>query len=169
MIDRRKMSFSVPGMIVYDPIRGYDKAGKPIVNKGRCTVRLAKAGDLCRYYAYQFRKKFGIDLLPPDWDPHVTIIAKNQFNKKPAKWGHKDGEIVHMQYSHQMFWNDEHVWVAAECPEIMELREHYGNLSYDRGHMTIGRFRVEDVNRLPHFKKPEDLELWNSYLWNKPM
>ena len=42
-------------------------------------------------------------------------------------------------------------------------------MSYDRGHMTIGRFRVEDVDRLPHFKKPADITLWKKYHCSKSL
>lgn len=168
MIDRRKMEFAVPGKIVYDPLRGTDKHGKSLIDVGRCTIQVDGHG-ICAYYAYQFRKKFGIDLLQPDWEPHVTVIARSKFNRKQNPWGFLRGQKVVMQYSNQMFWNDEHVWVAAECPEIQIIRDHYGNLSYDRGHMTIGRFRVTDVDRLPHFKKPDDLPRWDSYIWNKPL
>ena len=169
IIKQRMMSFSLPGRIVYDPTRRQNKVGDTSIHHGRCIIKLLNARDLCRYYAFQFYKKFGLELLQPDWEPHVTVIAKSQFNKKKNDWGYKNGQNVKVQYSHQMFWNDEHVWIAVECPELMEIREHYGNLSYDRGHMTIGRFRVDDVNRLPHFKKPGDLELWNDYIWNKPV
>ena len=169
VIERRKMIGTVPGIIAYDPVRGADRGGRPILDLGRCSIRIPSGHGLVDFYAYQFRKKFGITLLKPDWDVHVTVIAKNRFNKKVKPWGYMDRKHVEVGYSNQMFWNHEHVWVAAECPELMEIREHYGNLSYDRGHMTIGRFHPNDIGRLPQFKKPEDIELWDKYIWNTPV
>lgn len=169
MLQQREMHFTAKGKIVYDPKRGKDKNGKDIIDKDRVVIQI-NCFDIFDYYAYQFRKKFGIPLIRPSWEPHVTVFANHKYSqRKGIPWGYRNGEIVDVQYSHEMFWNDEHVWLQAECEAVQDIRNAYKNGSRDRGHITIGKFHPNDIGKLPQFKKYEDISLWDMYIFNKPM
>lgn len=167
--NHRKMHHRIVGTIVYDPQRGVDRNGNPLIHSGRVVIRLPGFG-LADYYAHQFFKKFGVRLTRPSWDLHVTIFANRIFcRNKKAAWGFKNGEKVVVEYSHEMFWNDEHVWLPASSPSVSEIRNHYQNHPIDLGHITIGRFHPNDIGKIPNFCNYNDLDLWDKYVFNTPV
>lgn len=165
----RDMHHSTRGIVVYGPKRGVDRNGKPIIDENRVTIQIRDGFGICDYYSHQFFKKFGLQLVRPSWEPHVTVIGDRRYNGRKAPWGYRTGDVVNLEYSHYMFWNDEHVWLAAECPALLDIQRHYNHHRYDRGHLTIGKFHVDDVGKIPQFKRFEDIKLWDDYIWNTPI
>ena len=158
----RTMHFNTVGKVVYDPLR----AGKVAQETGWAVIQL-DTEDLTSYYANQFYKKFGIVLDKPSWEPHISVIKGTYDESKP--WKHRDGEIVEIEYSHFMFWNDSHVWLNASCVANIELRTYYGQPSGDRGHITIGRIPEKYKNTLPPFSSLKDLPKWEQFIYNSPL
>jgi hypothetical protein len=157
----RKMDFKTKGIMIYSPDRGEMK--KKV--DGWAVLELVD-DDLIDYYSYCFSKKFGIVLDKPSWKPHLSVIRGKYDETK--EWGWNNGVKAELQYSHNMFWNHQHVWLSAESMLVNEIRQHYLIESYDRGHITIGRFKHNDIGRLPSFKNFNDLESWKNYA-NSPL
>lgn len=141
----RTMHFKTTGKVVYDPVRAVKN------DVSRILIEVDDA-DLLSYYRFQFWKKFGIVLEKPNWSAHLTVLATDDKNNEP--WHYLDGKIVEVSYSHYMFWNESMVWVAAEAKEMSEIREHYGIIAMDRGHLTVGKFKTKNI--IPTFKNFTD-------------
>lgn len=165
-MNHREMNHTTQGVIVYDPVRCADKKGQRLIHKNRVVIQLRGFG-LIDYYAYQFYKKFGIRLIRPSWEPHITVFADHKYSKnKNQQWGYRNGETDVIQYGHNMFWNNEHVWLPAECSAVYEIRNHYQNCPPDLGHITIGKFHPSDVGRIPQFITDKDVGLWDNLAIN---
>lgn len=136
------------GRIVYDPYRkGKEEPWSAVVEVDR---------DLADYCRFLFLTKFGIQLLAPNWSPHISLFRGRKEYRREMKehWREMHGKKVRFVYTNEMFWNDEHVWINTYFPEFFELREkmglsktHADNETW--GHVTIGRFRKE--GQLPSF------------------
>lgn len=162
--EHRTMHFHTTGTVIYDPLRD----GKVANEKGWCIIDV-DVEDLMAYYAYQFYKKFGIMLDKPSWKPHLSVIVGEASYDNSVPWKYRDGEEVDVSYSHYMFWNKNHVWLAAQCDVSDELREHYSCIAKDRGHITIGRIPNKHYEAIPEFKSFNDLHIWNGYPFNSPL
>lgn len=87
-------------------------------------------------------KKFGLELLKPNYDIHMTISKVHETNGKP--WGFLNGKIVDISVDKELMWNNEFVWLNAYSKEWGDIREFYGFERYNNGHITIGKFKKHD-------------------------
>lgn len=152
----RTMHFTTPGVVNYSPER------KGVIGN-RLVIDVCTDG-LIEYYSYQFFKKFGIKLDKPSWAPHVTVGETSIDAEK-----YREGDTVVVNYSHFLFWNEKHVWVAADSEATYDLRAFHKIESMDRGHITVGRFSEKHQGVIPNFKSMRDLVLWESYPFNSPL
>lgn len=142
----RCLHFCTEGTIIYDPDR--KKMSKNVDHWA--IIRIDD--EIASYYRYQFYKKFGIDLLKPSWESHISVLKGYKDIDKSIPWGWMDGETVDVHYGHEIFWNEHHVWINAYTTFIDDMRKHYGILSArDSGHVTIGKFHAKDLGRLAPF------------------
>lgn len=162
--EHRTMHFKTTGKIVYDPIR----AGKVSNEKGWCIIEV-DVGQMLDYYSFQFHKKFGFRLDKPSWLPHLSVLVGEGSFSSEKPWGWRDGEVVDVSYSHYLFWNDNHIWVAANCDAVVEIREHYSAKAGDRGHITIGRIPKSHFGAIPAFTSFKDLDAWKNFIFNTPL
>lgn len=140
--------FESTGTIVYDPYRkGKEEPWTAVVEVSQ---------DLVDYYRLQFLNTFHIQLLRPNWKPHISLFRGQMDYRKEMKkyWKEMDGQRVKFVYTNELYWNDTHVWVNTYFPEFFELREKMGLAKTHEdnetwGHITIGKFRKE--GQLPSF------------------
>lgn len=71
-------------------------------------------------------KKYGIQLVKPSWEPHISVLKGYPEINKSVPWGWRNGEEIEVHYGHEIFWNKAHVWINTYTPAIDELRHHYG-------------------------------------------
>ena len=131
----RCYTFSIEGIIVYDPERG---------RKGSshwCIIEIDR--EITAYYRYQFKKQFGIVLFAPAYDAHVSLLKGIETPKMTTDWKKLDGKKVIVHYDSNLYWNDKHVWLNTYCEEYFDLREFYEIPDWntkDFGHLTVGKF-----------------------------
>lgn len=144
----RCYEFEATGTIIYDPYRkGKEELWSAVVEVG---------SEITDYYRLLFLKEFNIQLLHPNWTPHISLF-RGQMEYRPEMkkhWKEKHGQKVNFVYSHELFWNESHVWLNTYFPEYFELREKMGlaktHLDNENwGHITVGKFRKE--GQLPSF------------------
>jgi len=129
------------GIIRYDPPR----PGMKRRTKWWCVLYVDK--EITRYYRWWIQRMLHIQLHPPSWDAHISIIR----GEKPGTdlehlWKKYDGMRVPFKYHHSPkptikkaddvgnFW-----YIDVVCPKIQEIREEFGfptNFGY---HLTVGR------------------------------
>lgn len=148
----RCMHFNTTGVIVYDPERGTMSHNV----EHWAIIRLEQG--ISDYYRYQFEKKYGIQLVKPSWEPHISVLKGYPEINKSVPWGWRNGEEIEVHYGHEIFWNKAHVWINTYTPAIDELRHHYGVVNArDNGHMTIGKFKNHEIGLLKEFGTYRDL------------
>lgn len=98
-------------------------------------------GDVQDYYAWYVKQKFGIKLhVRSLWGAHVSVIRGEQIKKNQHTWGKREGELITMKYTHNIYTNGEHWWLNVECEELANIRGHYGLGTNKKWfHLTIGR------------------------------
>lgn len=151
----RCYEFSSWGKIVYDPARG--GAQEP----WRAVIEVDQ--DLIDYYRYLFLCHYRVSLIKPSWKAHISLIrGVEEYTPLVEKfWKKMDGQIVEFHYTHEMFWNNQHVWINSYCEEFFQLREKMG-LDYTHvdnqawGHITIGKFRKS--GQMPPFMNYYEFE-----------
>lgn len=139
----RCYEFESTGTIVYDPYRkGKEEPWSAVVEVN---------SELTDYYRRLFLQEFNIQLLAANWKPHISLFRGMMEYRPEMKkfWKERNGEKVKFVYTHELFWNDSHVWINTYFPEFFELREkmglaktHLDNETW--GHITIGKFRKEN-------------------------
>lgn len=141
----RCLVFHTPGKIIYDPKRN----GMKTNNENWCVIEMDNAlGD---YYRHQFYKRFGIQLIKPSWDIHLSVL-KGKTIIEDIPWGYKNGTETNVIYGHELFWNDTHVWLNCYCEDYWNIRNRYETVKpIDQGHITIGKFKKEDSSILKPF------------------
>jgi len=142
---QRCFNFSTIGKIVYDPDRKKMKS-----NTDNWAV-IEIDNEIATYYRFLFFKRYGIQLDKPAWDAHISVLKNYTSMDKDIAWKYQDGLEVEVNYTHDLYWNDKHVWVNAHCDAFYEIRDHYKILvSKDRGHITIGKFNERDKYKIPY-------------------
>lgn len=151
----RCYEFSSWGKIVYDPARG--GAQEP------WSAVIEVEQDLIDYYRYLFLCHYRVSLIKPSWKAHISLIRGIEEYTPLVEqfWKEMDGQMVEFHYTHEVFWNTQHVWVNTYCEEFFRLREKMG-LDYTHvdnqawGHITIGKFRKS--GQMPAFMNYYEFE-----------
>lgn len=150
----RCLHFRTEGFIVYDPDR------KSMSKNVEHWAIIQVDDEISRYYRYQFFKRFGIELLKPSWESHISVLKGYNDTDRTLPWGWRDGEIIEVNYGHELFWNEYHVWINAYSSAIDKMREHYGIFNArDNEHITIGKFNTKDIGLLKTFGTYRDLSI----------
>lgn len=144
----RCFTFKTEGKITYDPDRGQMKAN----TNHWCVINIDNGiAEYCRELFFQ---RFGIRLLKTSWDTHLSVLKGYPETRTDIPWGQRDGETVEVNYGNEMFWKNEHVWLNAYCEAYWDLRKLYGLQNpKDQGHITIGKFRQEQMGLLEEFSR----------------
>lgn len=151
MLRHRCLAFRTDGQIVYDPDR------KGMKNNTQHWAIINVDDEISAYYRYLFEKQFHITLDKPSWASHLSVLKNYTDMDKSIPWNYRDREIVEVVYGHELFWNEDHVWINCYSEAVDDLRNHYSIRSlYDTGHITIGRFNKKDINRLEPFKRYQE-------------
>ena len=142
----RCFEFMTLGKIEYDPARKGMKA-----NTEHWAVINIDEG-IGEYYRWQFFQQFKIQLEKPSWPIHSSVLKGYRDTDQDKPWGYRDLELVEMHYTHELFWNEQHVWLNSHCDAYHDLRQYYNvSSAMDKGHITIGRFRQKDIGILERF------------------
>jgi hypothetical protein len=152
----RCYEFSSWGKIVYDPARnGAEEPWSAVIELD---------DELIDYYRYLFLCRHHVSLLKPSWKAHISLIRGIEEYTPLVEqfWREMDGQMVEFCYTHEVFWNDKHVWLNTYCEDFFKLREKMG-LDYTHvdnqawGHITIGKFR-----------KPGQIRAFTNYYEHEP-
>ena len=97
--------------------------------------------EIARYYANQLEKRFGIKVHWRSlWGAHVSAIRGEKPRVNGDRWGHDEGRVVLVKYTHNIYTNGQHWWLNVECNELAEVRGFYGFGTTKRWfHLTVGR------------------------------
>lgn len=91
------MWHTTTGRLLYDPPR-------PGMTHGTQWWAIVTADrEITRYYRWWVERRFGIRLLPPSWDAHVSVVR----GETPAPafrklWKRHHGELVTFRYAHHV-------------------------------------------------------------------
>lgn len=134
----RCYTFQTPGVIHYDPQRGKK------IDPYWCIIEADK--ELTRYYRAQFKTRYGIELYPPSFDAHVSLLRGEAEHtpKMDTQWGFFKDKEVEIWYDSNIYWNNQHVWLNTYCEQYFDIREFYDVRDWntkDFGHLTIGKFK----------------------------
>lgn len=141
---QRCYTFSTMGRVVYDP----DRKGMKSNTDYWAVIEIDNG--IADYYRHLFFRQYGIRLDKTAWDAHISMLKNYTQTNKDIPWKYRDNEWVEVQYTHDFFWNDDHVWINCHTDIFYEIRDHYGiTMSKDRGHITIGKFNDKDKHRIP--------------------
>ena len=133
----RCYTFSMPGVVCYDPVRGNK------TSPHWCIIEIDK--EITRYYRTQFKKRFGIELYAPSFDAHIsTLRGEAEYtNQMQENWKYLNSRQVEIWYDSNLYWNNQHVWLNTYCQEYFDIREYYSVENWntkDFSHLTIGKF-----------------------------
>lgn len=146
LLRHRCFQFETEGKIVYDPDRGTMK--KNIDHWAVITIE----PDIAAYYRHLFYQRYGIELDKPNWDVHCSVLKGYSNTDTTKPWGWLDQQSVELHYTHEMFWNNSHVWINCYSAEFFKIREFYNVLGTDQGHITIGKFKHYQKDVIKPFK-----------------
>ena len=146
----RCYEFESSGVLLYNPCR-----------KGRedpLTIVIEVEEEIGEYYRFLFNKALNIKLLKPSWSAHISITRGIESDLDFVNyWKSKTGQRVKFLYTHELFWNKNHVWLNTYCEEISKYREKYHinhKVNEALGHITIGKFQQNNYVR--EFKSYKD-------------
>ncbi|MNB84570.1 hypothetical protein D3C81_804370 [compost metagenome] len=134
------MDFEATGKLIYDPVLGREPIFTP------WWVILKTPQDIVEYYHYWFEKKHGIKLIKPKWGSHISLIRGEQpSGENKQLWKKYDGMKIKFQYSNEIKWNNDYVWIDVNCDQLLEIREQLGLKKQPEHnlHITIGKFPKE--------------------------
>lgn len=97
--------------------------------------------DIPRYYAAQVENRFGIKLqVKTQWGAHVSAIRGEHPVDNAEKWGHDDGKLIVINYTHEIYTNGRHWWLNVDSPDLSVVRDLYNYHTTKRWfHLTVGR------------------------------
>lgn len=136
--------FTTTGTICYDPDR------KSMKNQRWWCVCEIHNKDITRYYRWWIKKRYGIELHPPAWDPHISIIrGEEPPDHLKHRWGLYNGRKVSIQYSHVVrqsgdvpvanVHNNKIWFIDAKCSVFTDIRNGFGFPSDWNQHLSIGK------------------------------
>lgn len=143
----RQYVHTTTGKVIYDPMRDGMKRN----TQRWVIVQLTRGDDLIDYYRDMMRKRFHVSLHRPSWGAHVSVVRGDVILPQYAPlWKKHDGEKVEIQYTHDLFWNEEHVWLNAHIELAPSIRRELG-LPVKYGlHITVGKFADHHIGYLPN-------------------
>ncbi len=131
-------SFKSKGYLVYDPVQNKDF--QP------WWLMLKTDDEIVSYYQYYIQKKFGVKLLNPSFNSHISIIAGEEPVKNKEKWKINHGKEIEFEYTQDIFTKGDFWWLRTNAPEFNQIRSFFGlpeinnhfhqNAPY---HLTIGK------------------------------
>ena len=133
------ISFSISGKIVYDPFRAQMKKR----TEWWAVIEVDK--EITRYCRHLVEKEYGVRLLPPAWDAHVSIIRGESIAKQnQSLWKKYHGQSVDLKITLDLSRAKrecgKHFWfVDVECQRALDIRAELGRPSNWPPHLTIGR------------------------------
>lgn len=145
------MWHSSSGRLVYDPPRPgmkHNTAWWAIVAVDR---------EITRYYRWWVARRFGIHLLPPTWDAHISVVRGEapEPHLRPL-WRRHHGETVTFRYRHYVqpggrlsfpsHWPDFARWAATRPAVIARLGDVIGRRL--RGADEIAALDIETYDHL---------------------
>jgi len=135
--------FTSTGIIKYDP----NRYGMKKKTQWWAVVEVDK--EITRYFRWYVMKKYWIDLCPPSWDAHISIIrGERPPEDKMDLWKKYDGQEIEFQCSLKVRQSgdttgfdrpDSYWFVEVECPLLKQIRDEFGFRSDWKQHITIGR------------------------------
>jgi hypothetical protein len=114
--------------------------------------------DMCGYYQWFLKKRFGVKLQKPLWGPHVSFVRGEECDKD--KWGYIkalwNNIPVGFSYNPNVRTNGNHWWMNVQCEQIEQLRIELGlpRDSHFNLHLTIGS--SNELNK-PHSQYIHDI------------
>jgi len=123
------------GRLRYEPPRpGFKK-----VNKQRTLVLELPRDGLTTMYRWLIKRRYFLNLQPPMWGNHITIVGGLEHIPDLSAWKKHEGELIDFElspdvYKHWKFWV-----MPAHSPRFAELRAELGLKPWDEFHLTIGR------------------------------
>lgn len=131
------------GTIIYDPYRGQMKKR----TDWWAVVEIDK--EITRYFRWWVKRMLHVDLYPPSWDAHISIIrGEVPYKDKVHLWKKYHKQKVEFEYSLNVRqsgdttgWDrPDHYWfVEVDCPLLKQIRDEFGFPSDWKQHITIGR------------------------------
>lgn len=127
------------GVVLYDPPRPKMKKR----TKWWCVLNVSdKDGDIARYCRWQIWKKYGIELNPPSWGSHVSII-RGEEPKEHLKhlWTQEHGTLIKFEYSHEIYFSKGFFFCLVQSEFLMNIRKKFELPTNYPLHMTIGKLK----------------------------
>ncbi len=131
-------SFKSTGKLIYDPVQKQDF--EP------WWLMLKTDEDIVAYYQYYIKKQFGVSLLSPSFNSHISIIAGEKPLKNEDMWKHNHGQDIEFEYTQDIFTKGDFWWLRTTSPQFNQIRQFFGlpeihndfknNAPY---HLTIGK------------------------------
>lgn len=135
------MILKTQAKIIFDP---KDVTKKHISQSSWKKVVIAEIpGDLCDYYAWFLKSRFGLVVQTPLRNAHMTIVNDKydwdrKWNRIKEKW---NNTLIDIEYSNNIRSNGEHWWLKLDKPkQAMQLRQDLGLRPepFFTFHITIG-------------------------------
>jgi len=131
--------FESEGKIIVDPSIG---------NKYEDWWIMAKTSNgLASFYRSLVAKRFGVRLIEPSFNSHISIITGEKPLLNEDQWKKFHGEKITFKYSNEIFTNGYFFWIRVQSPEMIELREYYGLPPIGKYflHNTIAKTHPSDI------------------------
>lgn len=95
--------------------------------------------EIANYYRWHIERRFGITLLKPAFDAHVSIVIGEQPTNIEL-WGKHQNLEIDFSYTNKIYTNGEFWWLNVQSPAMLELRDQLGLPEKTHNlHLTIGR------------------------------
>lgn len=133
--------FKLSGKITFDPVDLTKKHVKQSTWKKTALV-LIDNKDFYKYYSWFVKKRYNLELQPPQRGLHFTIINDKVSNEKYQKAKAKyDGSVVNFEYAVDPRTDDHHWWLGVKSEDAEKIRIECGleGNPYWGFHLTIGR------------------------------
>lgn len=141
------------GILRYDPYRG---SNFKKTHKLRTLVIEIKPGALTEYYQYVLRKKYGtyIDLSPPMFGYHVTVVSGKERDFDLTHWGKYNNQEIEIEYDSETLTSKYGFWYLDVVPSIQlkAIRKELGLRENFEFHLTIGRNTPVDESLIERMK-----------------
>jgi hypothetical protein len=159
-----KTTFETYGTIIFDPPEQTEKQIRQSEWKRIAIIQIDEDRDMAKYYAWFFKKRYNITLMPPLRGTHVTFINDSvrdmgdtkKYEQLKSQWNGKKVPVI-LDVNPKMN-DDGEVWLIVpeeERKDIHALRAMIGlGRPYFGLHMTIGNA----VNMRPPIDKESNAQ-----------
>lgn len=152
-----KQWLKASGRLKYDPVRVDRKAvakkqkagnvdenftGFRKAHKTRTLIVELPRDELDAYYRWFITRKHGsyLELQPPMWGKHVTVVKGTERIPKLEHWKKHEGQVVEFEYCPELIRNHWRFWsLAVRGNDLTALRLELGLWPLKDMHITIGR------------------------------